>query len=843
LVEPRKPLSCDLCGLPLSGKTVFLDTPEGRKVFCCKGCLQVYAMLSESEEAKTGKPFTETALFQKCREMGIIPKGPGDLEAPEEQDLLVFPSAADPGSKAPLPGDASPGEGLVLDARISGMWCPACAWIIEEAVRKTSGVQKVSCHFSTDRFRCVYDPVKTSPRAVLACVENLGYRPHPPDMPESAAIGQAEWVRMIVSAFLTMNVMMFSFALYVGFFDTFSPDTVFKLSLPVFMMAAAVLIYGGKWIFSKAAAGIRNAAFGMDTLIAAGAFTAFAYSTYNLARGSLHLYYDTAAMLITLVLIGKHLESAAKNRVQADLNHFYSLIPNKVRLCTDAETSGRYVSAQALNTGDRFRVDSGEIAAADGIILEGAGTVDESALTGEARRVRKERSDRLRGGSRILQGAFTVRAEAVGKEAVFGRMLTLMEEALQKKGPYEERADRILRGFVPGILLLAAGVGLALLFLGHPLETAVVRTLTIVVITCPCALGVAVPLARTAGASLMLKNGILLRDFSALDIIRRISVIVFDKTGTLTSGRWRLQETRTQNGCDLRQALSLAAALEKDSTHYIASEILDHAKKNGIEPTTVEEIRHFQNGVSGRFQGREVRIGSEGFVADAAERKTSDVVLSGAEPPAAASPDSRVYLSLGNTLCAVFVFSDPIKPDAEAVVSHLLQSGFRVVMVSGDNPSTTEAVAARLGIPEACGGLLPADKAGWVQRLRQESAPTAMVGDGINDAPAMVCADLGIAMYSESHLGKEAAHATLMRGSPGQLLDFMRMATRIRKKMHQNLAWAFVYNICAIPIAAAGLLTPIIAVCAMLASSLSVIGNTLLLLRKSTRNEALPPLS
>lgn len=791
-------------------------------------------MLSESEEAKSGKPFHETALFQKCREMGIIPRGPEDLQRPEtEKAKKQSPVSGSQGGSPSILSEAAALEGLSFDARISGMWCPACAWIIEEAARKAPGVKNVSCHFSTDRFRCRYDPVKTSPGRILDRIERLGYKAVFADAPGEGGSLQGEWVRMIVSAILTMNIMMFSFALYIGFLDPFSKETVFKLSLPVFLMAAGVLFYGGREIFTRAAAGIHNAAFGMETLIAAGALTAFVYSTVNLTRGSLHLYYDTAAMLITLVLIGKRMESRAKNRVQSDLDHFFSLVPNKVRLITDAYPEGRYGSVHALNPGDRFRVEPGEIAAADGVILDGTGFVDESALTGEPRPVIKTRSDPLRSGSKILQGVFTVRADAVGKASVFGRMLTLMEDALAQKGHYEARAETLLRRLVPGIFMLAAGIVLMLLFSGHTIETAVIRGITVIVITCPCALGVAVPLARTAGASRLLKQGILLRDFSALGQVRRIKTVVFDKTGTLTRGRWRLQEIVTEDGFDPDTALGLAAALEADVPHFIASEILESAQRKRVAPVAVEKIRCFQNGISGKYQGKEIKIGSMGFVAaqkgNPEGQEAKPVVLERASTTN--SFDSRVFLAVEGKIAAVFVFSDPLRPKAAETVSRLRTAGYRLVLVSGDNPATARTVAKALDIPESFGGLLPADKVERVKRLQEETGPTAMVGDGINDAPAMVQADVAVAMYSGSPLGKEASHVTLMRSDPMQLLDFIETGESILKKMHQNLGWAFIYNIVAVPVAAAGWLTPVIAVCAMLASSLSVIGNTLLLMK------------
>ena len=835
---PAPQNTCRLCGLPLSGRTVSLKSSGKRHAFCCKGCLTVYGMLLESEEVKRGIAFRETALFKKCRELGIIPRSPEDLKRQDAQKEKEQPAhALFPDSGEPPFLKAENGDSLVLDLKVSGMWCPACAWVIQEALRKAPGVHRAFCHFSTDRLRCLYDPVKTSPSEIRRRIQSLGYAGRPVQDRSRGDADQRAWVKTLVSAFLTANVMMFSVALYGGFFDTFSKETIFKLALPVFLMSAGVLFYGGKEIFQKAFYGIRNTACGMETLIAAGALSAFVLSTYNLFGGSLHLYYDTAAMLITLVLVGKRLESRAKNRVQADLDAFFLSIPNKVRLCTRAHPHGRWVNVRALKRGDRFKVEPGEIVAADGVVIQGAGYVDESALTGEALPVKKTRTERLKSASKVLKGGFTVKAEAVGKDALFGQMLTLMEAALRQKGPHEAQAEKLLRYLVPVIFLFSAGVGIVLLLSGHTMEAAWVRSITVIVITCPCALGVALPLARTAGASRLLRQGILLRDFSALEHVSRIKVYVFDKTGTLTLGRWRLQKTVTEKGFDEKQALSIAAALEAHATHYIAAELLAKAKKMKIPPAKLVNIRRFQNGISGELDGKKVRLGSRRFILGQSKEKVSFSPESSKRLETRDAADSRVYLSMGGRLCATFVFSDPLKQGAKETVSRLKEAGYRVVLVSGDSPRTTQAVARRLGIPEAFGGLLPAEKARWITRLQADAGPSAMVGDGVNDAPAMARADLAVALYSQSPLSKETAHVTLMQNDPCKLLDFMGSANQIRKKMHQNLAWAFVYNILAVPIAAAGLLNPIIAVSLMLVSSLSVIGNTLLLLGNTQRRE------
>jgi len=414
-------------------------------------------------------------------------------------------------------------------------------------------------------------------------------------------------------------------------------------------------------------------------------------------------------------------------------------------------------------------------------------------------------------------------------------MISIMERAVGKKLPLEGKTDRILRLFVPLILLFSAASGLVCLVSGLSLENALIRSVTIMVIACPCALGIAIPMARVAGISLAGNKGILVRDFTAFEQAQTINAVVFDKTGTLTQGDWTLLDVCAKEPFLKNQILSLAAALEKHSDHYIAAEILRHAERAALPETSLEFVCHHQNGVSGKLEEKEIRIGSKDFVE---KNLTSRLrVLEAGQKDGALQ--SKVYMSYGNRLCAVFTFGDALKDTAVNTVKTLLNKGYDIALVSGDGNQTTRAIGDVLGIRDAYGNRTPLDKAVFVQNLQGNGKKVAMVGDGINDAPALVQADLAMAVFSGSHLGKEAADITLMRGNPGQILEFFDLAKMVNQKIHQNFVFSFLYNIISIPIAMSGLLTPLVAVCAMLLSSLSVTGNTLLLKRKyasTTRN-------
>jgi heavy metal translocating P-type ATPase len=628
-----------------------------------------------------------------------------------------------------------------------------------------------------------------------------------------------------------MNVMMMSFALYSGFFRSLSADTVAKLSWPIFFMATVVMVYGGKYIFLKAAAGIVNAAFSMEALIALGSTSAYLYSGYNLVRGDIHLYFDTASMLITLVLLGKLLERNAKEKILEDLDSFFALKPTKVNICTREQPQGRYVSAAYLRKDDVFLLGEGEIAAADGRVVEGDGLIDESSLTGEARPVPKQSGSVVRSGTRVIRGRFKIRAVAVGEGATLGQMMRIIERSLGQKTAFEGRTDRLLNAFVPLIILLAVGTSLVWRLNGLPFGDALVRGVTVLVISCPCALGVAIPLARVAGISVAGRNGILVRDFKAFEQARLIDTFVFDKTGTLTEGRWRLLAVRPHGDTPTDRLLALAVALEKDSDHHVAVELRRWTAEHGIAPAVVTDIRTASNGIAGRAGKTAVKIGSAAFLAN---EIAADGPLPEIDPQKFDAEPTTVYLSVAGRLVGLMIFGDAIRSGVRSTIAELKTLGYNLSVVSGDAAAVTRRISRSLGIDDAHGALLPSEKAAFLSMRRKEGSRPAMVGDGVNDAEAMAAADLAVAVHSGSHLGKEVADITLMRGEPDQIMGFLRLAKVTNRKILQNLWFSFLYNFISIPLAMSGLLTPLVAVSAMLLSSLTVIGNTLLLVRSQS---------
>ena len=775
-------------------------------------------MLVEKQGPGDPAVFRESELFKKCQELGIIPRPEAEV-------------GKNPRGEQETPEAVPRGEErrLSLSFKIKGMWCPACAWVIEEALKKKPGLLKVECSFSADRIRCDYDPTLATPSTIIEALASLGYEAFPPEESIPSKERKREIVRFAISAFLTMNVMMISLGVYAGFFAQLTEDAIRKLSWPIFIMATLVLLYGGNPIYRRALKGIVSARFSMETLITLGVFTAYFYSTYQFFSGSIHLYYDTACMLIVLVLLGKFLESRAKARIQEDLDHLFSIRPSKVRLLVPQSERGRYVSVEQLGRGDRFEVGEGEVVPADGRILEGNAVVDESSLTGEARPVTKGPGDDLRSGVRVIEGVLKARAERIGDESTLGQMLRIIEKALKNEMPFEGRIDRILRWVVPLVLVTAAGTGAVCFGVGLSMEEAIIRSMTVMVISCPCTIGIAIPLTRLAGISMAEKRGILVRDFSSFEKALDLDTFVIDKTGTVTEGRWTLLDIVTTGLLTRQEVLAKAISIEEQSQNYIASELKRRAAEASVPFLHATDVAVSANGIRGEVLGHEVRIGSKDFMKKELE------TFEGQKGPISLEPkgqNSYVYMSIGGNLCAVFVFGDEIKKGSSETIQKLKGMGYKLSLISGDGNDTTRAIAERTGFEESYGGKLPGEKAAFIEKLQSEKCRVAMVGDGMNDAPALAQADLGIALHSGGSLTQEASDLTLMRGDLRQILDFLILAKRVHRKSRQNLIFSGLYNLIAIPVAMSGLLNPLIAVSAMLLSSLSVIGNTLLLIKR-----------
>jgi Cu+-exporting ATPase len=561
----------------------------------------------------------------------------------------------------------------------------------------------------------------------------------------------------------------------------------------------------------------------MDTLVSAGALASYLLSSLQMLRHTLHLYFDTASMLVTFVLFGAYLERRARDRISAGIAGLYRMAQGKIRIVEGGRE--KWVDAEMARPKDRFMVLSGETIPLDSRVVGGSGLVDESLLTGEARPRPKGPGDPVIGGSTVRDGQMTLEAVHTADGSTVRQIIDRVEEALSGKDTHELLADRISRLFIPVVFAVAGATALACGLSDASLDEALLRCLTVVLISCPCALGIAIPLVKVAVIGLARKKGVHVRESGALERMKDLDTIVFDKTGTLTEGTYAL-EAVIGGGLDDRTILSRLAAIEVASPHFLAREIVREAARRGGRPLQAQAVEAVPGlGVKGRVEGVETCLGNRRFM------EGCGFFLPDAMDREAASWEKRgrttAFFAWERSVRGFLIFGDPVRPGANEAVRLLCERGIDVWLISGDARTTTEAVAESLGITRFAGQALPAEKVDHIRRLQDEGRRVGMVGDGLNDAAALAQADVGCAFGPASGTLRNASDITFLSPDPRKLLDAIALSALATRTMRQNLFFAFSYNAVAIPVAALGLLNPLIAVLAMFASSLVVTANAL----------------
>jgi len=707
---------------------------------------------------------------------------------------------------------------------IEGMTCSSCVARVEKALKKVPGVGSAEVNLATETANVSLAP-GADPETLVAAVRKAGYgtRLSPP---AKASATDRSWWPVAVSAALTLPLMLPMLVEPLGA-DWSLPGWVqLALATPVqFVLGARFYRAGWKALLARSG--------NMDLLVALGTSAAYGLSLYMLARhwdhGIPHLYFEAGAAVITLVLLGKWLEGRAKRQTTEAIRALQALRPERARVRRDGVEVE--VPVDAIAAGNLVVVRPGERVAADGEILEGMTHVDESLISGESLPLTKGPGERVTGGSVNGEGLIVVRATAVGAQSVLARIIELVESAQARKAPIQRLVDRVSAVFVPVVLAIAVVTFLAWGLANGQWEQALLNAVAVLVIACPCALGLATPAAVMAGTGIAAKHGVLIKDAEALETAHAVSVVAFDKTGTLTLGRPTLVALEAVDG-DHRAALTLAAAVQSGSEHPLAKAVVAAAKKEALAVPAAEGVTVAAGrGIEARVGGRRLAVGSSrwmrelGVDTSAFDERRSDVERRGQTVSwlADLSGTPRVIALLG--------IGDELKLEAAQAVAELARRHIEAVMLSGDSRAVAEAIAARVGIRDVRAEVLPGDKASIVQSLRQSRGVVAMVGDGINDAPALAAADIGFAMGSGTDAAMHAAGVTLMRGDPRLVAAAIDISRRTYAKIRQNLFWAFFYNVVGIPLAALGLLSPVVAGAAMAFSSVSVVTNALLLKR------------
>ena len=718
---------------------------------------------------------------------------------------------------------------------IEGMTCASCVARVEKALRAVPGVSGASVNLATEKASV---QGAAAPDTLVAAVRTAGYEasaPAPGAVGASTAARKTDagklpaWWPVAAAVLLSLPLVVPMLAAPFGW-DLMLPGWLqLALATPVqFWLGAR--FYRAGWKALRAGSG------NMDLLVALGTSAAYGLSVYLLftanRHGSLHLYFESSAVVITLVLLGKWLEGRAKRQTLAALDALGRLRPATAlvrRAGLDVE-----VALGELRVGDLMVVKPGARVAADGVVVEGRSHLDESLLTGESLPVPKEPGERVAGGAVNADGLLLVEASAVGAATMLSQIIRMVEDAQAVKAPIQRLVDRVSAVFVPVVLALALATLLGWGLANGDWQAALLNAVAVLVIACPCALGLATPTAVMVGTGAAARHGILIKDAEALETAHALQVVVFDKTGTLTEGRPRLV---AHEGTDPARLLALAASVQQGSSHPLAGAVLEAAARQGLAPRQAAGARALPGrGVEAELDGATLILGNRRLMDELG------VPAAGAEQHEARGRTVSWLVERRDgeaTVLGLLAFGDRVKPGARAAIAGLKRIGIEPVLLSGDSLGAAQGVAQALGIERVHAEVLPADKAAIIGALRQGGRKVAMVGDGINDAPALAAADVGMAMATGTDVAMHSAGVTLMRGDPGLVPDAIAVSRRTYRKIRQNLGWAFIYNVIGLPLAAFGLLDPVLAGAAMALSSVSVVANALLL-RRWTATPAAP---
>ncbi|NLA04478.1 MAG: copper-translocating P-type ATPase [Firmicutes bacterium] len=710
---------------------------------------------------------------------------------------------------------------------VSGMSCAACSARVEERLKSLPGVKEAAVNLATNKAAVSYISGMITVAEIEKAVRDLGYHVHPArslsfDEAARAEKKEKNWqlARFVVAVLLTLPLAVLMVAAHTGLRFELNPWVQLALATPVQFFAG--------WSFYRGAyLSLKGGSANMDVLVSLGTSVAYFYSLASLLAGWGLLYFESAAVLMTIILLGRLLETVARGRTSEAIEKLMELQVKKARVLR--EGAEREIPVEQVAAGDLVVVRPGERVPVDGIIREGVTTIDESHLTGESMPVEKNPGDIVVGASINNYGSFTFQATKVGQDTMLAQIIRMVEEAQGSKAPIQRLADRVSNVFVPTIIAIALLTFAGWFISGAGFESSLMHMVTVLVVACPCALGLATPTAIMVGTGVGAGKGILIRGGEHLERVEKIDTVVLDKTGTITGGVPEVTDILAELPFDEEELLRIAASGEHRSEHPLGRAVVREAGKRGIALESIESFEALPGrGIKFHLRDGTWFIGNE-KLADAAGAEISSLLT---QKNLWESEGKTVMLVLkGASPAGMIALADTVKEGAGQALSELRQMGLDLYMLTGDQERTARAIAGQVGIDQVIAEVLPQHKAEAVQKLRESGRVVAMVGDGINDAPALATADVGMAIGTGTDVAMESASITLMRGDLGKIASAIRLSSRTLRKIRQNLFWAFFYNLITVPLAIFGIFTPVMGGTAMALSSVSVVTNSLFLKR------------
>ncbi len=737
---------------------------------------------------------------------------------------------------------------------VEGMTCASCVARVEKALKKADGVGDANVNFATEKVTFSFDDKTTDLSKLAAIIEDAGYKlitenagkddkeqetqgetEIPDDLEHKKAYKELK-SEFIFAAVMTVPIMAVSMISMTSWFRAWLPFPVEYVDRLLFLATTVVMFISGKRFFKISWRLIKHFSADMNTLVAVGTGTAYIYSTIavlfpgllSLTESSGHIYFDTATTIIALILMGRLLEARAKDKTSTAIKKLMGLQPKTARVKRNGIEKDIPVSDVIKN--DLILVRPGVKIPVDGEITKGTTSIDESMVTGESIPVEKAAGSKVIGGTINKNGSIEFKATAIGKDTFIAQIVKMVEQAQGSKAPIQSLADKIASYFVPAVIGIALVTFLLWYIIGGVSFTlAMINFIAVLVIACPCALGLATPTAIMVGTGVGASNGILIKNAESLEGAHKINAVILDKTGTITTGKPTVTDILSFNGYDKEKLAAITASIENKSEHPLGQAVVSYAKEKGMSFSEVEGFTSLTGlGLTGVVGGDAAAIGN---LAMMKEYSVDIKQAEGAASELSGEGKTPLFISINGELSGIIAVADTIQPTSAEAISSLKKMGIEVVMITGDNERTANAIAKQAGVDKVIAGVLPQDKANHVKKMQGEGKFVAMVGDGINDSPALAQADIGIAIGTGTDIAIESSDITLIKGDLKGVVQAIKLSNKTLRTIKQNLFWAFIYNVIGIPVAALGFLNPIYAAAAMAFSSVSVVSNSLFLRR------------